>query len=526
MKKKSIEVILVMTLILTTGVGCGSKTAVVDTTVTDNTTEDAVVEEEPVVEEEVKEFVIDDNYLDYVSLGDIDGDGVEDCVTVTLTNEDNYFDETHGDTLNIWFDGEKIYEYVDYLPIYSIYDNFKYVDLDEDGKEELFITFEPMVNSMPMVEYLVLKEINSEWTAINLDNGQATLDGNDNLTNSFPIRVKRTGNEPVFEISCDGYDDVISYDASGHYEGMAEASRDNDYEHNVYLGLLNGDESLTDVALEDGRASAWGIWEIDVAEYEGKTCLMAQQGIEGPYGKFDHFGELYIYFDFTSNGKSNIRNIRFERYKTQYEEENEGFSVSLISDEVFDRIYGKSYKEDCFVPREELRYLNVLYKDLEGTTQQGELIVNAYIADTVLEIFKELYAANYPFERIRLVDEYDADDDLSILDNNTSAFNFRCIGSSNKISKHGLGLAIDINPFYNPYIKIVNGEEIVDPESAAEYADRSKDFDYKIDEEDLLYQLFTAKGFVWGGHWKNTKDYQHFEVKTETAKSLYPQWGN
>lgn len=202
------------------------------------------------------------------------------------------------------------------------------------------------------------------------------------------------------------------------------------------------------------------------------------------------------------------------------------FYVSEISDEIFARIYGKSYKEDCFVPREDLRYLHLLYKDANGNTQTGEMIVNAYIASDVLEIFKTLYEADYPFERIELVDEYEADDDLSILNNNTSAFNFRCIGSSNKISKHGLGLAIDINPFYNPYVKKVNGVMQADPEAATEYMDRSRDFIYKIDENDLLYRLFTQKGFIWGGSWKNIKDYQHFEVSNETAKELYPQWQN
>lgn len=204
----------------------------------------------------------------------------------------------------------------------------------------------------------------------------------------------------------------------------------------------------------------------------------------------------------------------------------EDFYISEISDEIFSRIYGLSYKEDCYVPREDLRFLHLLYKDLEGNTHEGEMIVNVYIAEDVLEIFKTLYEADYAFERIELIDKYNADDDLSILNNNTSAFNFRCIGGSNKISKHGLGLAIDVNPFYNPYIKKINGVEKVDPIEATAYGDRSQDFDYKIDENDMLYQLFTQKGFNWGGHWKNTKDYQHFEVSTEIVKKLYPQWVN
>ena len=120
------------------------------------------------------------------------------------------------------------------------------------------------------------------------------------------------------------------------------------------------------------------------------------------------------------------------------------FSVSEISDELFCRIRGKSFKDDCTLPREDLRYLHVLHRDLGGQTREGEMIVNRHIAADVLEILKTLYENDYPIERIRLIDEYAADDELSMEDNNSSGFNFRFIPYTTKISKHGLGLAVDI----------------------------------------------------------------------------------
>ena len=92
-----------------------------------------------------------------------------------------------------------------------------------------------------------------------------------------------------------------------------------------------------------------------------------------------------------------------------------------------------------------MRYLHVLHKDLNGKTHEGEIICNVYIAADLLDIFQKLYAANYPIEKIRLVDEYDADDERSMRDNNSSCFNFRFISHTTKVSKHGLGLAVDIN---------------------------------------------------------------------------------
>ena len=201
---------------------------------------------------------------------------------------------------------------------------------------------------------------------------------------------------------------------------------------------------------------------------------------------------------------------------------SEDFYISPITDEIFARIKGKSFKDDCTLPREDLRYLHVLHKDLNGKEHEGEMIVNVHIAETVLDILKKLYEAEYPIEKIRLVDEYDADDEMSMEDNNSSAFNFRFISHTTKISKHGLGLAVDINTLYNPYTKIVDGERIIEPITAEPYLDRDADFPYKIEKGDLCYKLFVEAGFEWGGEWEDRKDYQHFEIPTEQIDEWYP----
>lgn len=205
-------------------------------------------------------------------------------------------------------------------------------------------------------------------------------------------------------------------------------------------------------------------------------------------------------------------------------EDESGFWISEIDEATFARIKGKSYKDNCPIPLEDLRYLHVLHKDIKGITHEGELVCNVYIASDVLEIFRALFLADYPIERVRLVDEYGADDETSMRDNNSSCFNFRFISHTTKISKHGLGLAVDINTLYNPYVKTVNGKLIIEPATAGEYTDRSKNFPYKIEKGDLCYKLFTERGFEWGGEWKTVKDYQHFEVSDEVARKLYPNY--
>lgn len=112
-----------------------------------------------------------------------------------------------------------------------------------------------------------------------------------------------------------------------------------------------------------------------------------------------------------------------------------------------------------------------------------------------------------------LIDEYDAQDGPSIRANNSSAFNFRFVAGTGVLSSHSQGMAVDINPRYNPYVKTNGGRTVVDPAEAAPYADRTRDFPYKIAEDDPCCREFLRHGFTWGGHWKSLKDYQHFEKK-------------
>ena len=185
--------------------------------------------------------------------------------------------------------------------------------------------------------------------------------------------------------------------------------------------------------------------------------------------------------------------------ETEKGEYREGFSIQEISDDLFSRMkVGNTYKADCIVPREDLRYLLVLHKDKDGNTHQGEMVVHKLIAEDVPEIFEKLYDADYPIERMLLPDNYMADDEIMMRDNNSSCFNFRFISHTNRISKHGLGMAVDINTLYNPYHKIVTNddgtkEEVIEPATGKDYLDREQNFDYKIEKGDLCYNPLLKK---------------------------------
>ena len=183
-----------------------------------------------------------------------------------------------------------------------------------------------------------------------------------------------------------------------------------------------------------------------------------------------------------------------------------------IPDSVFVRMQGKSYGPGCTVPRQELRYLRILHWDAQGNSQVGELVCNKAIAQDLLDIFKQLYEAKYPIASVRLIDDFDASDERSMSANNTSCFNFRYVTGTKTLSKHGRGMAIDINPLYNPYVRLRDNH--VEPAAGRPYAKnraRRTDIPMKIDRTDLCYKLFVKHGFKWGGDWKSVKDYQHFE---------------
>lgn len=193
----------------------------------------------------------------------------------------------------------------------------------------------------------------------------------------------------------------------------------------------------------------------------------------------------------------------------------EGFYCEKISNATRKRITGNSYTKNNYIQLSDLRYVRVQHYDYKGKIQSGELIVNKKIANNTVKVFYELFQKKYPIQRMKLIDDYKADDETSMKANNTSAFNFRNVSGSSRLSKHAYGLAIDINPRINPYIK---GSKVL-PSNGKVYTQRDvskckgKYKNNMIHKNDVAYKIFTKYGFQWGGNWNSLKDYQHFEAK-------------
>jgi peptidoglycan L-alanyl-D-glutamate endopeptidase CwlK len=154
-----------------------------------------------------------------------------------------------------------------------------------------------------------------------------------------------------------------------------------------------------------------------------------------------------------------------------------------------------------------LDLVTVNYYGFDEKLHQGQIIVNKEIVNDIVEIFKVIEETKFPIEKVVPIVEYNWSDEKSMNDNNTSSFNYRFISGSRILSMHANGLAIDINPKQNPYIK--NGTSI------------PADSEYKlknmgtIEPDSKIVEAFKEKGWTWGGDWKSLKDYQHFQKKIE-----------
>jgi len=154
---------------------------------------------------------------------------------------------------------------------------------------------------------------------------------------------------------------------------------------------------------------------------------------------------------------------------------------------------------------ENLRLVDVYYYGFDEKLHKGQLVVHREVVLDIIEIFELIRETRFPISKVIPISKYGWSDDKSIMDNNTSAFNYRYISGTRVISNHASGLAIDINPGLNPYIK--NGSSL--PANCV--YDTTKAGTILADSD--LVKEFKKRGWQWGGDWKSLKDYQHFEKK-------------
>lgn len=165
-----------------------------------------------------------------------------------------------------------------------------------------------------------------------------------------------------------------------------------------------------------------------------------------------------------------------------------------------------TWTDECPVTLDELAYITVSHWGFDQEFHTGEMIVNVDDADDIVNVFRKLHDARFPIEQMRVASVGDLDAAPTGDGNETGAFVCRPAVGSTSWSRHAYGAAIDIDPFQNPYVK----GDIVIPELASYYTDRTLDDAGVIHSGDVVVQAFAEIGWGWGGEWNSLKDYQHF----------------
>lgn len=182
--------------------------------------------------------------------------------------------------------------------------------------------------------------------------------------------------------------------------------------------------------------------------------------------------------------------------------QNGVFSQSLIIDcnySELEAIYNTSFPKEV-VNMQEL--VTVQYYSFDKKLHQGQVVLHKDLTKDIKEIFEVIKETQFPIQSVIPIVRYKWSDAASIKVNNTSAFNYRTISGTKKMSDHAFGRAIDVNPYLNPWVGKGKSSRSYNPTVEG-----------TLTANCIVVKEFKKRGWKWGGDWKSSKDYQHFSKK-------------
>lgn len=152
-----------------------------------------------------------------------------------------------------------------------------------------------------------------------------------------------------------------------------------------------------------------------------------------------------------------------------------------------------------------LELVTISYYGFDGQMNDGQLVIHHELVGDIRHVFHQLWKAHFPIASMLPIAVFDWNDEWSMAANNTSGFCYRYIAGSNppRLSSHSLGRAIDINPWHNPCCS----HGVWSP-TGARYDTAQTG---TLSEDSLPVRLFLERGWIWGGHWREPFDPQHFQ---------------
>jgi D-alanyl-D-alanine carboxypeptidase-like protein len=177
-----------------------------------------------------------------------------------------------------------------------------------------------------------------------------------------------------------------------------------------------------------------------------------------------------------------------------------------------------TWRPNCPIPIKDLSYIQISYWGFDNQVHQGEIIVHQQVAAEVLDIFKQLFTIHFPIQQVEIPEKLAHSQKLTkpfdlllYAVNANDTYGFFCredTQTPGRFSAHSWGLAIDINPFYNP---MAGSEEVAKMQKGRLYLNRNLKHIGMISAGDPLFNIFTEYGWQWGGFFEKGADYMHFE---------------
>jgi hypothetical protein len=187
-----------------------------------------------------------------------------------------------------------------------------------------------------------------------------------------------------------------------------------------------------------------------------------------------------------------------------------GFAARVSTPAPADVIARSTWAPGCPVAATDLSWLRLTFRGFDGRRHTGELLVNKAVAEDVVGVFRRLYADRFPIEEMRITTKPEQTAPPTGDGNDTGSFNCRATRGATFFSQHAYALAVDVNPFQNPYHKGAPPSGVVLPELASSYLDRSWVRPGMITADGPVVRAFAAIGWTWGGTWHSLQDLQHF----------------
>jgi hypothetical protein len=184
--------------------------------------------------------------------------------------------------------------------------------------------------------------------------------------------------------------------------------------------------------------------------------------------------------------------------------------VRLLANAERAAMTGKSWSPGCPVPLDDLRSVRVRYYGFDRLTHEGKLAIHRRFAEEASAIFEELYELRFLINKIDPYENYEVGGGNAANNVTVGFYCRKAQDAPGEWSGHAYGIAVDLNPFDNPFH---DAKECWWPKGTRSRSERD-DATGKVSPNSEAFRIFARHGWAWGGFYAGEPDYIHFYKTT------------